>query len=134
MEEIKRDPIPQTPEKVIKIKRRNRQIRIIKKQYAEGKISEKEVNKRLKKLGYLDVPTVRGTSSNGDKWSIGDWFILISVILVIVISFLVGLGFIIAPIYISGFLIAMTWQFLFNRNRSFKDKFYVSLYSWLFIL
>jgi len=58
---------------------------------------------------------------------------IIIFILLMVIAFFVGLFYIFVPVYVVGVVVALVWQLMFNRNRSWKDKAYVSLYSWLFV-
>jgi len=129
LEESEKDEILEKIQK--EIEKQQKKLSKSGKLLREEEESEEELEITRKKIKSIKPPGI--DSDIETPPSIMDRIMLILLILVIVISFFVGLGFIIGPIYISGFLIAMTWQFLFRRKRIFKDKFYVSLYSWLFI-
>jgi len=58
----------------------------------------------------------------------------IVLILLAVIFIVTGIAFILLPIYMTGFGLLFTWQLLFIKHRSLKEKFNISSWSWLYFI
>jgi len=90
---------------------------------------------QLEKMGIhskmFDEP---GQSEKKDKKFSTFAVVVLIILLAVIVFFVFGFAFILVPLYLVGFVVAIIWQSFANSERSWKNKFYISLYSWLFIL